>query len=221
MPIDPAGAGSAGAAPPPAVIEDSPSPPSSPAAANARAENNPSGASPAPNESGAARGPTVDQSRAVDVPGPSADPAADADRARRPPLEITALRLCCKVKGFGALEPMDPDSLEAGRRIRVYWEMAGLEYEARGDAFVSRLAAHLELRSEMDGSVVWEQSPPTAEDVCPRRRRDYYASTLLELPRALEPGSYRLRLVQTDLVGHRTASSEIPITIVRSAVGGR
>ena len=94
--------------------------------------------------------------------------------------------------------------------------MAGLEYQLRGEVFVSRLAAHIELRSGADGPVVWEQAPGTAEDVCPRRRRDYYVSYLVELPRTLQPGTYRLRLIQTDLVGNRAASSEIPVTIVRS-----
>jgi hypothetical protein len=130
-------------------------------------------------------------------------------------LEIAALRLCSRVKGFGSFEPMDPDTLKPGRRIGVYWEMVGQDYEARGDLFASRLAVHIELRSETDGSVVWEQSPPTAEDICPRRRRDYYASAWLELPGTLAPGCYRLRLIQTDLIGHRAASREIPVTIMR------
>ena len=95
--------------------------------------------------------------------------------------------------------------------------MAGLEYQPRGEVFVSRLAAHIELRSGSDGPVVWEQAPGTAEYVCNRRRHDYYVSYRIELPRTLEPGPYRLRLIQTDLVGNRVASREIPITIVRSA----
>ena len=57
--------------------------------------------------------------------------------------------------------------------------MTGVEYQARGDRFVSRLAAHLEMRSAADGSVVWEHAAGTAEDVCERRRRDYFVSYLV------------------------------------------
>jgi hypothetical protein len=221
MPIDPIDAGSATGSPPRehTRAEESPSPQGR--AATAMAEIDRHGAPPVENESGEAEEARVVESRAGDMALQSAGPTTEPDRTRRPPLEIVALRLCSRVKGFGSFEPVDADTLQAGRRIRVYWEMAGLDYEARGDVFVSRLAAHLELRSETDGSVVWEQSPQTAEDVCPHRRRDYYASIPVDLPSALKPGSYRLRLIQTDLVGNRAASREIPVTIVLSAVGSR
>jgi hypothetical protein len=218
MPIDQTDAGSAAAAPTPrqqAVTEESTSPPPSPAVAVATAETNRPGPSPPGTESVKAQGPAGDPSRAGEVPAPPAGPAVQADRAGRPRLEIVSLRLCSRVKGFGSFEPVDPDSLKPSRRIRVYWEMAGLEYEARGDVFVSRLAAHLELRSDADGSVVREYSPTTAEYVCTRRPRDYYASTVVELPGALQPGPYHLRLTQTDLVGNRAATREIAVTIVR------
>src|SRR5262249_56912875 len=107
------------------------------------------------------------------------------------------------------------DVVKPGQRVRVYCEMVGLEYRARGNAFVSRLAAHLELRPGTDGPVLWELSPGTAEDLCHRPRRDYYVSYLIQFPKTLEPGPSRLRLIQTDLVGNRAASGEIPLTIVR------
>jgi hypothetical protein len=216
MPIDRAGAGSPTAAPPqPTGSEESPSPSPGPAVAVAASEDIRRSAAPKRDELDEAQEPAVDGPRADAAPSPSAIAVAQADPTGRPPLEIAALRLCSRVKDFGLYEPVDPDALKPGRRIRVYWEMVGLDYEARGDAFVSRMAAHIELRSETDGSVVWEQSPPTAEYTCPRRRRDYYASALLELPRTLLPGCYRLRLIQTDLIGHRAASREIPVTIMR------
>ena len=217
MPVDPVNAGSADPAPAPpqqAAAEESKVAPGQ-AATIATAEVDRHTARPAEKKSGEAEGSADDPSRADEVPSTSAAPTAEVQRTGRPPLEIAALRLCSRVKGFGWFEPTDPDALKPGRRILVYWEMTGLEYRARGDLFVSRLAAHLELRSESDGSVVWEQSPPTAEDVCPRRRRDYYASSVVEFPGTLEPGPYRLRLIQTDLVGNRAASREIPVTIVR------
>ena len=133
----------------------------------------------------------------------------------RPVLEIAAIQLCSKVRGFGEVEAVDPDAIRPGQRVRIYCEMAGLEYRSQGDAFVSRLAAHIELRSGTEGPIVWEQSPEIALDLCQRPRRDYYVSYLIELPATMEPGPYRLRLVQTDLLGNRAASREIPITLIR------
>jgi hypothetical protein len=145
---------------------------------------------------------------------PRAGATAEADREEHPDLEIATMRLCSKVTGFGSFEPVEPNALQPGRRVLVYWEMAGVEYQARRDVFVSRLAARFELRAGADGRVVWEHAPRTAEDVCPRRRHDYYASYPVELPANLEPGPYRLRLIQTDLISNRAASSEVPIMVV-------
>ncbi len=135
--------------------------------------------------------------------------------AAEPSLEIAELKLCSRVTAFGAVAPIHADQVETGRLVLVYCEMAGLEYQRRGESFVSRLAAHIELQSESTGRVVWEESPGTAEDVCPNRRRDYYVSYRVRLPRTLEPGRYRLRLIQTDMIGNRVASRELPITLVR------
>jgi hypothetical protein len=132
----------------------------------------------------------------------------------RPQLGIAELRLCDKVLGFGSFEPLDPNALKPGQVVKVYWEMTGLQYEARGDGFLTRLSCHFELRPEGGGPSVWEQSPPTAVDVCRRRRRDNYVNCRITLPRSLEPGPYRFRLIQTDLVAGRTTSAEVPLTIV-------
>jgi hypothetical protein len=158
--------------------------------------------------------PTVGAQPASEGSTPSDRPPA-ADRKANPPLEIASLRLCTKVKDFGKVESVGPGALKLGQRLLVYWEMSGLEYQARGDAFVSRLAAHLELRSGTDGPVVWEVAPSAAEYACPHRRQDYYASYPIELPKNLEPGPYRLRLIQTDLIGNRATSRELAITVVR------
>jgi hypothetical protein len=217
MPVDPSPPGSAAPgllAPPQTVIADGqdPSPIPRPAASPAIPEGSRLTQTPADEKPDDTDEPAAQPPRDPAGPTPSAEPGV----AERPPLEIAALRLCSKVKGFGSFEAVNPDALRPGQCLRIYCEMAGLEYQLRGEVFISRLAAHIELRPRADGPVVWEQAPGTAEDVCARRRRDYYVSYLVELPRTLQPGTYRLRLIQTDLVGNRAASSELPVTIVRS-----
>ena len=42
------------------------------------------------------------------------------------------------------------------------------------------------------------------EDVCASRRRDFFVNYVFNLPKTLPPGSYRLRLTQTDLVANQS-----------------
>jgi hypothetical protein len=128
-------------------------------------------------------------------------------------LGIADLRLCGRVRGFGEFDPLDTTTLKPGQSLVIYCEMTGLEYEARGETFVSRLSPHLELRRDGGGPIVWEQTLATAEDVCRRRRRDYYVWHRIKLPSSLEPGDYQLRLIQTDLIAERTTSAAVPLTI--------
>ena len=61
--------------------------------------------------------------------------------------------------------------------------------------------------------MLWSRELGDAEDLCRRPRRDYYVNTVVDLPKTLGPGSYRLRLLQTDLVAGSSTSSEIPFEI--------
>ncbi len=147
-------------------------------------------------------------------PNPVEQPTAP--RTDQPPrLRIAELRFCGSVHGFGSFDPLDATALKPGQSVFVYCEMAGPEYQAHGDRFVSRLSSHLELRSEGGGPIVWEQVEPIAEDVCRHPRRDYYVWYHIKLPLQLEPGSYRLRVIETDLIAERTTSAELPLAIAR------
>lgn len=221
IPIEPSGAGSerpAAVTPTPSPTADTPAPPSNPAATLADVrEPEPRAQEPPPPRSESV---APDEAAAIarkDAEGPAtAGPApARDDREAKPALEIAALRLCSGVKDFGDVQPMNPDRVRPGRDVLVYCEMAGLEWEPCDRGFVWRLAAHLELRSGTDGRIVWEQAMGTAKYESPRRRHDNFVSYRVLWPAHLEPGTYRLRLIQTDLVANRTTSSEIPVTLVR------
>jgi hypothetical protein len=117
------------------------------------------------------------------------------------------------VLGFGSFESLDQNTVKAGQRLLVYCEMIGLQYEAKGHEFLSRLSSRIELRPAEHGPILWEQAMGTAEDRCGKRRRDYYVNYLVDLPKSLEPGPYHLRLIQTDLAAGRATSAEIPLRI--------
>jgi hypothetical protein len=154
-------------------------------------------------------------------PNPAAtdEPVVSVDGRESTPVDggligISDLRLCRSIAGFGSFEPLADERVKAGQRLLVYCELTGLQYEVRDAGFVSRISSRVELKSAPGGPVIWEQELGDAEDACRRRRRDYYVNYFVDLPKALHPGSYRLRLLQTDLVAGSATSSEIPLEVV-------
>ena len=133
----------------------------------------------------------------------------------RVPLSVSDLRLCRKVSGFGSYEPLPAAALKAGQPFYIYCELTGLRYQARDACYVSRLSSRVELISSRDGTKAWEQSLGEFEDQCRSRRRDNYVNYVITLPQTLPVGDYRLRLIQTDLVANRSASSELSLTVAR------
>jgi hypothetical protein len=129
------------------------------------------------------------------------------------PLEISELQLCRKVKGFGDFEPLEATACRAGHGVIIYCEMAGVRYESEGSLHRSRLASRVEVVASSGGEPVWTHSLGTADDLCRRRRRDYYVNYRMTLPESLTPGSYELRLIQDDLVAHHSATGSVPLLI--------
>ena len=143
----------------------------------------------------------------------SPTPVGGAVRADVATLGIGELRLCRQVFGFGSFEPLASERVKAGQRLLVYCELTGIQYEERGGDFVSRISSRVEVKPGNGGAVLWSKELGDAEDLCRRRRRDYYVNSWVDLPSTLSPGAYRLRLLQTDLVAGSSTSSEIPFEI--------
>jgi hypothetical protein len=138
-------------------------------------------------------------------------PAADIF----PPLAINELRLCRKVIGFGSFEPLGTTAVKAGQPLLIYCETDGVQYEADGVGFRSRLSSKLEIIAAGGEPGGWEHELGVAVDVCRRERHDYFASYRLEVPSTLPPGRYRLRITQTDLVTGSRATAEMGIEVSR------
>lgn len=129
------------------------------------------------------------------------------------PLRITDLRFCRKISGFGLHETMDPSEIRPGQPVLLYCEMSGLHYEPADGAFCSRLGSRVEILPSDSPEAVWSKSLDTAEDRCLRRRRDYYVNYRIVLPDTLTPGSYTLRLTQTDLATGAAVSAQLPLAV--------
>jgi hypothetical protein len=161
-------------------------------------------------ESDGAQGPAL-----VNSTPPATDPNVSPASRAEPPFEISELKLCRKVNGFGDIESLEPASRRAGQAVVLYCEVAGLRYEASGDGFRSRISAEIEAIPVGSETPAWSRSLGTLEDNCRRRRRDYYANYKLNLPEGLPPGDYRLRLRERDLANDRVATAETKLTITR------
>jgi len=155
--------------------------------------------------------PAQDQPRAADPPQTVPASVSAAENCDSP--TISELRLCRNVSGFGSFEPLSQNSVKAGEPVLIYCEMTGLRYEPKDDGFVSRISSRIEIRSSGGGPIQWEHELGAGEDVCRRRRHDYYVNYRVDFPKSLAPGSYDLRLTQTDLVADRSTSAEIPLHI--------
>jgi hypothetical protein len=141
-------------------------------------------------------------------------PVPGAGETDQPPFALSELRICAKVHGFGSIEPLDPAKLQAGQRVLLYCEVGGIAYEPLDDLVRSRLSSRIEIQGANNGPILWSYDLGSAEDVCRRRRRDYFVNYVLELPRGLAPGRYQVRLSQTDLVSSRSTSAELAIQII-------
>jgi hypothetical protein len=129
------------------------------------------------------------------------------------PFEITELQLCRKVKGFGDYEPIEAAACRPGHGMIVYCEMTGVRYAPDAGCFRSRLASRAEIRGAGGGELVWTGVLGTADDVCHRRRRDFYVNYRVTIPESLAPGSYELRLIQDDLIGSQSATRTVGLVI--------
>ncbi len=186
--------------PPPRIEADaSPAPPPAPVAQQEKANEK----KPEP--------PAPDQTPATSLPAAAPVNRAVPEEDAAP--GINELRLCRTVSGFGSFEPLNENSVKAGQTLLIYCELTRLRYELKDAGFASRISSRVEIRPSGGGPIQWEHDWDAAEDVCRRRRHDYYVNYRVDLPRSLPPGSYILRLIQTDLVANRSTAAEIPLMI--------
>ena len=83
-------------------------------------------------------------------------------------LGIGKLCLCRKIVGFGLFEPLREPRIKVGKRILLYCEMTGMQYEPREASFVSRLSSKIEIGSA-HGSAVSVGSPVSPRRGCLRQ----------------------------------------------------
>jgi hypothetical protein len=139
-------------------------------------------------------------------------------------LSISVATLCVRVDGFGQYEEFGSNTLLAGRthRMIVYTELADFRSESatgpggRAGRRV-RLTQDLSLYHDADGLLAWREADQTINEFSRNERSDFFLVQLIELPRTLTVGSYRLKVTIVDEVAGATAEAVIPIDVVADA----
>lgn len=128
---------------------------------------------------------------------------------------VSAIALCRKVVTFGVYEPMPLDELAAGRAIQtiVYCELKNLRSELTPEGQNrTLLSSRLELFGA-DGRSVWSQEEPNIEDLCRRKRSDFFIAQRIMLPANLPAGEYVLKVTITDELSNRMNEGSLPFTL--------
>jgi hypothetical protein len=76
------------------------------------------------------------------------------------------------------------------------------------------LTRELSLYHDADGLLAWRRPAVDITDSSLNRRRDFFFSEVIELPRTLSVGAYRLKVSVTDRVTGAVAESILAIDVV-------
>lgn len=144
-------------------------------------------------------------------------------------VRIARAELCSKVEAFGRFKPFEGTQFLAGQsnRVIVYTEIEKYAYrDLQGDASGSAASGgsgdrwSVELSQELrlynaDGSMLaWRKPEETVIEKSRNKRRDFFITQMIELPRTLTVGPYSMKVIVRDRVGGGVSEMVIPIGIV-------
>lgn len=158
-----------------------------------------------------------DPSRVSQMLARSMDALASARSVR-----VARAELCQRVEDFGRFKPFEVNAFVAGRphRVIVYTEIENYAYRDMGEGAPSGNRWSVELGQELqlytgDGSMLaWRKPEEATGEKSRNKRRDFYITQMVELPRTLTVGPYSLKVVLRDKVSGARAEAIIPIQIV-------
>lgn len=168
---------------------------------------------------GLARDPAAasDPSRVAQMLAKSMDALASAQSVR-----VARAELCRKVEAFGRFTPFETNAFLAGQahRIIIYTEAANFGYRdlgegaKNGDRWAVELGQELQLYTGDGSMLAWRKPEQTVLEPSRNKRRDFFITQMVELPRTLTVGPYSLKVVLRDRVTGAKSEAIIPIQIV-------
>lgn len=132
---------------------------------------------------------------------------------------VEHIALCRRVVAYGVYEELPETALLEGREIQVivYSEVANLASELQDSGeYRTRASTRIELLSE-DGVSMWSHEEPAIEDLCRRKRRDFFIAQRVTFPPTLTAGRLVLKITVEDLARRQATEALHPLQILPSA----
>ncbi|MGH7243156.1 MAG: hypothetical protein ACREJD_07050 [Phycisphaerales bacterium] len=142
-------------------------------------------------------------------------------------VHVTRAELCSKVEAFGRFKPFEGTQFLAGQsnRVIVYTEVEKYAYRdlqtdssggagTGGDRWSVELSQELRLYNADGSMLAWRKPEETVSERSRNKRRDFFITQMIELPRTLTVGPYSLKIIVRDRVGGGVSETVIPISIV-------
>lgn len=142
-------------------------------------------------------------------------------------VRIARAELCSKVEAFGRFKPFEGTQFLAGQanRVIVYTEVDKYAYRdllgdasstssGSGDRWSVELSQELRLYNADGSMLAWRKPEETVIEKSRNKRRDFFITQMIELPRTLTVGPYSMKVIVRDRVGGGVSETVIPISIV-------
>ncbi len=120
-------------------------------------------------------------------------------------LEIRNVNFCYKIASYGNYEKFDRDEFTPGQQVLVYAEVDNFtsEWSSTSQKYRTQLKSTLQLFTA-SGQMVKEFEFPPTEDLCQNRRRDYFHSYQVAIPRnGIGRGPHYMVLTIEDMIGRK------------------
>jgi hypothetical protein len=134
--------------------------------------------------------------------------------AEQADLELSDPIFCKAVHSFGNYEEFDRYEFKAGDGVVVYWEVKQFSSVDSAEGYRTRMKAEFEI-IDSQGNRRHRFEQRFKDDVCKRKRTDYFNVVVFEWPGDLTPGDYSLRVTVTDLASQKIAEKKGSFRIVR------
>lgn len=131
-------------------------------------------------------------------------------------LKIDTLAFCSEITNFGNYKTFPTNEFRRGDPVLVYAEISNFKSEVGPNNMLRTvLKSEIELSrvGATENSVIAKLNFKPTVDVCHNRRRDYFHSYEIEIPKDAGIGPHVLKLIVTDEQGKKVATDTINFTI--------
>jgi hypothetical protein len=132
--------------------------------------------------------------------------------ANQSTLDVRNLAFCEAVESFGVYTPVKSLAFKAGQPVLLYVELDNFTVKQSGDNYETKFQAEYNI-VDASGGRINKKLNPIEETDGRSRRRDYFMSCQLEIPKDLKPGPYTLQLIVEDVIGQKSSEAKIEFRV--------